>query len=320
MAHDPLDPGHLFGHVQDATWLDVPRSFTEDGSGRWYLPQPFATAVVDKDGKPVMDEHGHAKTELKPVWEARTSSPMVNQIIEPLDFKFTKFMAIEVVVSLIIIALFMGLAFKIRHGGPPRGRLWNLLEVFLLYLRDVVALPSLGSHDVNRFAPLVWTVFFFVLGCNLMGMLPWVGSPTASFAVTAALAFVVFIAVMASGMMKLGFTGFWKSLVPHMDLPKPVMILLWPMIFLIEVFGLLVKHFVLAVRLLANMIGGHVVLAVLLAFISATAGSLLFWGVMPASVLGATAISLLELLVAFIQAYIFAFLTALFIGTAVHPH
>jgi F-type H+-transporting ATPase subunit a len=92
------------------------------------------------------------------------------------------------------------------------------------------------------------------------------------------------------------------------------------MIFCIEIFGLLVKHFVLAVRLLANMIGGHVVLAVLLAFISATASSLMFWGVMPASVLGATALSLLELLVAFIQAYIFAFLTALFIGMAVHPH
>jgi F-type H+-transporting ATPase subunit a len=105
-----------------------------------------------------------------------------------------------------------------------------------------------------------------------------------------------------------------------MDLPKPVAVFLIPMIFVIEIFGLLVKHFVLAVRLLANMIGGHVVLAVLLAFITMTASSFLFWGVMPASVLGATLLSLLELLVAFIQAYIFAFLTALFIGMAVHPH
>jgi len=85
-------------------------------------------------------------------------------------------------------------------------------------------------------------------------------------------------------------------------------------------FGLFVKHCVLAVRLLANMIGGHVVLAVLMAFITATAGTLIWWGVAPVSVLGATALSVLELLVAFIQAYIFAFLTALFIGMAVHPH
>lgn len=318
MAEDALNPSHLFGHVQDSTYFDVPRSLSPHGDGHIYLPQPFAKPLLDAEGKPVLDAHGHQ--EFKPVWQAHTKYPMVNQIFQPLDFKFTKFMAIEIAVAVIIFLLFTGLALKIRRGGPPRGRLWNMLEVFLLYLRDVVALPSLGSHDVDRFAPLVWTVFFFVLGCNLMGMLPWVGSPTASFAVTAALAFVVFIAVMASGMVKLGFVGFWKSLVPHMDLPTPVLILLWPMIFAIEVFGLLVKHFVLAVRLLANMIGGHVVLAVLLAFISATAGSALYWGVMPASVLGATTLSLLELLVAFIQAYIFAFLTALFIGTAVHPH
>jgi F-type H+-transporting ATPase subunit a len=183
-----------------------------------------------------------------------------------------------------------------------------------------VALPAIGSHDVDRFVPLVWSVFFFVLGCNLMGMLPWMGSPTAAFAVTAALAFVTFLVVIGSGMVKLGAIGFWKAQVPHMDLPKPVAIFLVPMIFVIEVMGLLIKHFVLAVRLLANMIGGHVVLAVLLAFIALTGGSTLFWGVMPASVLGATALSLLELLVAFIQAYIFAFLTALFIGMAVHPH
>lgn len=318
MAEDALNPSHLFGHVQDSTYFDVPRMLSPHGDGRIYLPQPFAKPLLDAEGKPELDAHG--QPEFKPVWQVHTSSPMINQIFQPLDFKFTKFMALEIAVAVIIFLLFTGLALKIRRGGPPRGRLWNMLEVFLLYLRDVVARPSLGSHDVDRFAPLVWTVFFFVLGCNLMGMLPWAGSPTASFAVTAALAFVVFIAVMASGMVKLGFVGFWKSLVPHMDLPTPVLILLWPMIFGIEVFGLLVKHFVLAVRLLANMIGGHVVLAVLMAFISATAGSMLYWGVMPASVLGATTLSLLELLVAFIQAYIFAFLTALFIGTAVHPH
>lgn len=318
MAEDALNPVHLFGHVQDSTYFDVPRMMSQDGHGHVFLPQPLAKPMLGADGKPILDEYGQPK--LQPIWQAHTASPMINQIIQPLDFAFTKFMAIEVAVALIICTLFMGLAAKIKRGGPPRGWLWNMLEAFLLYLRDVVALPSLGKHDVGRFAPLIWTVFFFVLGCNLMGMLPWVGSPTASFAVTAALAFVVFVTVIGSGIAKLGFVRFWKSLVPHMDLPLAVLILLWPMIFVIEVFGLLVKHFVLAVRLLANMIGGHVVLAVLLAFISATSGSLLFYGVAPASVLGATALSLLELLVAFIQAYIFAFLTALFIGTAVHPH
>jgi F-type H+-transporting ATPase subunit a len=93
-----------------------------------------------------------------------------------------------------------------------------------------------------------------------------------------------------------------------------------PMIFVIEVFGMLIKHGVLAVRLLANMMGGHVVLAVIMAFIAASAQSLLWWVVTPTSVFGATALSMLELFVAFLQAYIFTFLAALFIGMAVHPH
>ena len=318
MSEDPLNPNHLFGHVQDATYFDLPRFLSEDGHGRTYLPQPLAKPLLGPDGKQVVNAHGEPKYEA--LWQVHSKSPLINAIVQPLDFTLTKFMVIEVAVALIICALFMGLAAKIRHGGAPKGRLWNMLEAFLLYLRDKVALPAIGSHDVDRFAPLIWTVFFFVLGCNLMGMLPWVGSPTASLAVTAALAFVVFMVVIGAGIAKLGFVGFWMAQVPHMDLPKPVAIFLIPMIFCIEIFGLLVKHFVLAVRLLANMIGGHVVLAVLLAFITATAGSVLFWGVMPASVLGGTLLSLLELLVAFIQAYIFAFLTALFIGTAVHPH
>ena len=171
-----------------------------------------------------------------------------------------------------------------------------------------------------RFFPLVFSLFMFVLVSNLFGMIPWMGSPTGALATTAALATVTFCTVVGSGMAKLGAVGFWKAQVPHMDLPFVLKVLLIPMIFVIEVFGLFVKHGVLAVRLLANMMAGHVVLAVILAFIAASAQSLWWWGVMPASVLGATALSLLELFVAFLQAYIFTFLSALFIGMAVHPH
>ena len=318
MAEDPLNPNHLFGHVQDGTSFDVPRGLSPHGDGHIYLPQPLAKPLMGADGKPVTDEHGRPKYE--PLWTAHTGVKLIDENVQPINLTLTKFMVLEVVVALVMCLVFCGLALRMRGGNAPKGRLWNMLEAMLVYLRDEVALPAIGSHDVDRFVPLVWSVFFFVLGCNLMGMLPWMGSPTAAFAVTAALAFVTFLVVIGSGMAKLGAIGFWKAQVPHMDLPKPVAIFLVPMIFVIEVMGLLIKHFVLAVRLLANMIGGHVVLAVLLAFIAATGGSMLFWGVMPASVLGATALSLLELLVAFIQAYIFAFLTALFIGMAVHPH
>ena len=113
-----------------------------------------------------------------------------------------------------------------------------------------------------------------------------------------------------------------------MDLPPALKIALVPMIFVIEVVGFLIKHFVLSVRLLANMAAGHLVLAVLIAFIAAIAQqdfvtsyfSPAFIGVSGASIFGATALSMLELFVAFLQAYIFTFLSALFIGMAVHPH
>jgi F-type H+-transporting ATPase subunit a len=238
----------------------------------------------------------------------------------PFEFRITKFMVIELLVAIIMVVFFVGLARALKGGAIPRGRFRNLLEAMLLYFRDQVARPCIGHHDGDKFVPFLWTIFFFILGCNLFGMIPWMGSPTGSLSVTATLALITFLVVIGSGMRKMGAIGFWKAQVPHMDVPGPLKFILIPMIFAIEVFGLLVKHGVLAVRLLANMMGGHVVLAVILAFIAASAQSLWWWGVMPASVLGATALSMLELFVAFLQAFIFTFLSALFIGMAVHPH
>jgi F-type H+-transporting ATPase subunit a len=210
---------------------------------------------------------------------------------------------------------------RISNGNAPRGKLWNMLEAILLFFRDDVARPAIGKHDADRFLPFIWTVFFFVLGCNLLGLVPWAGSATGALATTAAMACVTFLVVLGSGMAKLGVVGFWQAQVPHLDLPAGMGIVLKPMIFAIEVLGMLIKHLVLAVRLLANMIAGHLVLAVILAFIAATAAYPILWyGVTPVSVLAATALMLLELFVAFLQAYIFAFLSALFIGMAVHPH
>jgi F-type H+-transporting ATPase subunit a len=282
--HDPLDPKHVFGHVEDADYFHVPQFMAPKGShGHVAIPQPFAGKL-------------------------------------PFEFKLTKFMVIELLVAIFIFVFFVGLARALKGGAIPRGRFRNLLEAMLLYFRDSVARPCIGHHDGDKFVPFLWTIFFFILGCNLFGMIPWMGSPTGSLSVTASLALITFLVVIFSGMKKMGAIGFWKAQVPHMDVPGPLKIFLIPMIFVIEVFGLIVKHGVLAVRLLANMMGGHVVLAVILAFIAASAQSLWWWGVMPASVLGATALSMLELFVAFLQAYIFTFLSALFIGMAVHPH
>jgi F-type H+-transporting ATPase subunit a len=237
-----------------------------------------------------------------------------------IHLRLTKFMALELVAALLMLLIFIPLARNIATGQRPRGRVWNMFEVVLLFVRDEMVRPAIGRPEADRFLPFIWTLFLFILSCNLLGMLPWAGSPTGSISVTGAMALVSFAVVVGAGMKKSGPLGFWTGLVPHMELPWLLAIPLKPMILFIEIFGLLIKHTILAVRLLANMFAGHLVLAVIMGFILLFVGKIAWYGVMPAAVLGATALSLLELFVAFLQAYIFAFLTALFIGMAVHQH
>ncbi len=302
---DPFDPQHLFGHVQDATYFEVPRVLDFDGPdadghlGKLHVPQ----LVPDDAG-----------------YELTVGYKPIDDIIAPCTGRLTKFMVLEVVAAVVIAGMFIWLGRKLSDGSRPRGRLWNLLEAMLLFIRNEVARPAIGKHDADKFLPFLWTIFFFILGCNLLGMVPWAGSPTGALAVTGMLAFITFCTVVGSGMVKLGAVKFWTGQVPHMELPFVLAILLKPMIFGIEVLGLCIKHFVLSIRLLANMMAGHLVLAVLVGFIVAAWYSPVVYAVFPASVLGAVALSLLELFVAFLQAYIFTFLSALFIGMAVHPH
>lgn len=312
-SQNPLSADFLFGHVKDGESFHVPRFFHSidpfgivDAHGHVAIPQPFA---LEGGGIRLLN----------------TGNPNIDNMIAPLDFRITRFMIVELIAAVICIIIFTWLAHKIAKGGSPKGRMWNFFETFLVFLRDDVAEPAIGHHDAHKFLPFIWSVFFFVLGCNLLGMVPWLGSPTGSLAVTGTMALIAFGATVGAGMMKMGPLGFMFAQVPHMDLPW----YMFPLkigIFCIEIAGLFIKHFVLAVRLLANMFAGHMVLAVILAFVGAVGiytqsyFNPLFIGVSVASIFGAVALSLLELFVAFLQAYIFAFLTALFIGMAVHPH
>jgi F-type H+-transporting ATPase subunit a len=252
-----------------------------------------------------------------------------------IELQLTKYMVLELVVAVLMILLFIPLARMIAPGRAPQGRFWNAFEMVLVFLRDEVARPAIGHHEAGRFLPFIWTMFFFILFCNLLGMLPWAGSPTGSIFVTGTLALVTFFTVVGSGMTRFGAVGFWTGMVPHMDLPWVLAGFLKPMLMGIEIAGLCIRHCVLAVRLLANMFAGHLVLAVVVTFIGWTAaatntwtasagqlllGYLLWAGVTLASVFSAVALSLLELFVAFLQAYVFTFLAALFIGMAVHQH
>jgi F-type H+-transporting ATPase subunit a len=177
-----------------------------------------------------------------------------------------------------------------------------------------------AGHPADRYLPFIWTGFFYILICNLLGAIPWLGSATGEINVTGALALVTFGYVIFCGSQISGTVGFWKSLVPGMELPGVLKILLVPFIWAIEFVGFLIKHGVLAVRLFANIMAGHTVIAAILGFIAVTAGGGLWYIVAPASVFGQVAIGLLELFVAFLQAYVFAFLATLFISAAIHPH
>jgi F-type H+-transporting ATPase subunit a len=240
--------------------------------------------------------------------------------LDAIGFHITKYMVLEVVAAAVMLAIFIPLGRRIATGRPLRGRFWNLFEVMLVFVRDEVARPAIGRHDAQRFMPFLWNLFFFILIVNLIGMVPWMGSPTATLGATGAVAIVTFCVVVGAGIAKFGPVGFLRGQIPHLDLPWPIGIPLKFMIFGIEMLGLVVRHIILAMRLFANMFAGHLVLAVIVGFIALAAQSWLWYGVMPVSVFGATAMSMLELMVAFLQAYVFTFLAALFIGMAVHQH
>ena len=237
----------------------------------------------------------------------------------------SRYMIIELVVAVLALAMFGWLAKRIATGQAPKGKAWNALESVVKWVRSDVAVPAMGEHDTDRFMPLLWTFFVFILGCNMMGMLPWVGSPTAAFGTTVALAGIVFVIGVFMGIKTFGPVGFLKNICPELGLPWYLAFWIVPLMWVIEFFSLFIKHSVLAVRLLMNMGAGHLVLLGILgvgiSVQAATSMSTPVWGaVATISVLGTTALSILELLVAFLQAYLFTFLAAMFIGSSMHHH
>ncbi len=239
-------------------------------------------------------------------------------------FCVSRYMIIELVVAILALVIFSWLAKRVATGQPPKGKRWNLLESMVQWVRSDVAVPAMGEHDADKFMPLLWTFFFFILGCNLMGMVPWVGSPTAAFGTTAALAAIVFVVGVVMGLKTFGPVGFLKNICPELGLPWYLSFWIVPMLWVIEFASLLIKHLVLSVRLLMNMGAGHLVLLGILGIgisVPAAMMSTPAWGaVATISVLGTTALSVLELLVAFLQAYLFTFLAAMFIGSSMHHH
>jgi len=204
--------------------------------------------------------------------------------------------------------------------NAPRG-FAAAIEGLVLFVRDEIAIANIG-HDGAKFAPLVMTLFFFILYSNLLGLLPWGASPTGNLAVTAALAILVFLTIEIGGFLKLGPKGYMRTIFPKVEGLGPtggavMAVAMAP----IEVIGKLVKPFALAVRLFGNMTAGHFVILSLFG-IMFLFGHLGAWsyGIAGVTVLLVVGIMLLELFVAFLQAYVFALLTAVFIGLMQHEH
>ncbi len=194
-----------------------------------------------------------------------------------------------------------------KDDRVPSG-LTNFLEMIVLFVRDNVAIPNLGKEDGLKFTPFLCTLFFFILTLNLMGLIPLFSTATSNFSVTAALALVTFSFMVFGAIKKNGLKGFCKGLAPS-GVPGFVL----PLIVIIEILGLFIKPFALTVRLFANLLAGHIAIIAILGIIT---------------MFGAAAMPLLsvvlfiyglEIMVAFIQSYIFTLLSAIFIGQMYHP-
>lgn len=236
-----------------------------------------------------------------------------------LPGRLTKFMILEILAAIIICALFIPLAKRIRNGEPAKGPLWNALEGLLTFVRNEVAISAIGEHDADKYVPFLWTMFLFILVNNLLGMFPFMGSPTSNILVTGVLALCSALVIHGAAIFKHGPIHYVQSYRPHIDAPGGYFLGLF--IAAIEIFGHVIKAGVLAIRLFANIFAGHTVLAIILTFIvlARNAPSAAFWPVSVGSVLFIVALSLLELFVAFLQAYVFTYLTSLFLGSTLHP-
>jgi len=274
----------IFEHTGDSKFVELPF-----GVGEWHLPGPWFIPGTHIDVSPT---------------------------------KHVVFMILAAL--LVFLTLWYGgrqVERRHREGKAPRG-FGAAVEAMVLFVRDDVAIASIG-HGGEVFAPYIMTLFFFILYCNLLGLLPWGASATGNIAVTAGLALTAFLTIEISGFRALGPKGYLKTIVmvpPGMKGFGAVImaIIMTP----VELIGKIVKPFALTLRLFANMTAGHFVILVLLGliFVFGTAWWPIRTGVVVGSVVLTCFMMALELLVALLQAYIFALLTSVFIGLMRHEH
>ena len=215
----------------------------------------------------------------------------------------------------VILAFYGTRRYRKNENAQPKG-LSHLYEILIDFIRNDIIIPNIGSSHAKFWMPLISTYFIFILTCNFLGLIPLFdlipggsSTVTGNFNATAGLATITFFAIIIAGTMKHGFLGHWKNMIPG-DVPRPVLLILIP----IELLGMFVRPFALTMRLGGNMTAGHIGMLAIFALpiILSTAS------VGIASILLNTGIYFLEMIVSFVQAYVFTLLSAVFIGMAIH--
>lgn len=295
-GHDESLGAVMMHHVSDGYVLEHP-GFCGGGFA-WNcetdLRRIFGTEVVQ-----VQDASGHLVE--------KNAGPLV---FGGLDMTPTKHVVMMWIASALLLVIVL-LAVR-KRGLVPRGA-YNFVELLVAFVRNEIALKNIGERDGDRFVPYLVTAFFFILFMNLFGLVPFAATSTANLSVTVAMALFTFVITQYAAIRAMGVGGYLAHLTG--GVPKSLAPL-WIIMIPVEFLGLFTKPFALTVRLFANMVAGHFVILALLGLIFALGTP---W-VAFASVPMALGIFLLELFVAFVQAYIFTMLSALFIGAGLAHH
>jgi F-type H+-transporting ATPase subunit a len=235
-----------------------------------------------------------------------------------IDLSPTKHVVFMLLAATIVAIVLITAANTSRRQHLTTGRssgFAGAIEAMALYLRNEVVLPNVGHHG-EGFVPFALTLFFFILVCNLLGMLPWGATATGNISVTAMLAIITAVVVEISGIRANGLGYLNTIFYWNKDLPFVMRVVMFFVMTPVEIVGKISKPFALTIRLFANMTAGHIVLLALIGLIFAFKN----WLITPVPVLMATAISMLELFVAFLQAFIFTLLASVFIGQIREAH
>ena len=222
-----------------------------------------------------------------------------------IDLSITKHVLMMWIAAAVLIVL---LSIAFRGPATVRKGIGNFFEAIVDFLREGIIMPYLGEAG-SPYAPYLLTAFFFILTCNLMGMIPGAAAATGNISVTAGMAILTLSMVQISGIRKHGLIGYLKGLIPP-GLPWFVIPIMIP----VEIIGMCTKHVALAIRLFANMTAGHLVALTMISLIFMFRS----YFVAPFPILGVVFVNLLDILISLIQAYIFTILSAVFIGASVH--